>query len=282
MIAPTELRIDLPGGALAAQAWGDAEAPPLVALHGWLDNAGSFALLAPLLAPHWRVIALDLPGHGHADPLPPGIGAYPFIDYVYAVRDALAALGIERCAMLGHSMGAGVASLLVAALPAQVTRLWLIETLGPLGDDGTRTLPRLRESFAPATERKPLRIFRDLDQAIRTRSVATGLRAELARPIVERGLRAQADGWAWRSDPRLLLPTPIRIAESQVRALLAGIETPTDVLLARPASPYLPEALMRERAACMPRLRVTHMDGGHHLHLEHPQAVAAWMNAAAP
>ncbi|BBD80865.1 alpha/beta fold hydrolase [Aerosticca soli] len=281
MTAATELSLTLPHLRLAAQVWGDAQAPALVALHGWLDNAGSFAHLAPLLARQFRVIALDLPGHGHADHLPPGPAGYPFTDYVYAVRDALTALGIERCAVLGHSMGAGVASLLAAALPERVTRLWLIESLGPLADEGD-TLKRFRQALAATTERKPLRLFRDLDQAVRTRSVATGLRADLARPIVERGLRAEADGWAWRSDPRLLLPTPIRLAESQVRALLAGIAAPTDVLLARPASPYLPEALMRERAACVPRVRLTHMDGGHHLHLEHPQAVARWMETAAP
>jgi pimeloyl-ACP methyl ester carboxylesterase len=48
--APTERRIALPHLALSAQVWGDDAAPPLLALHGWLDNAGSFALLAPLLA----------------------------------------------------------------------------------------------------------------------------------------------------------------------------------------------------------------------------------------
>ena len=49
MIASTERRIALPHLELAAQVWGDDAAPPLLALHGWLDNAGSYALLARLL-----------------------------------------------------------------------------------------------------------------------------------------------------------------------------------------------------------------------------------------
>ena len=49
MNRPRERRLALPDLTLAAVEWGDACAPPLLALHGWLDNAGSFATLAPLL-----------------------------------------------------------------------------------------------------------------------------------------------------------------------------------------------------------------------------------------
>jgi len=280
--APTELRLALPRLALAAQCWGDAGAPPLLALHGWLDNAASFARLAPRLAARWRVVAPDLPGHGRSDHLPPAAGGYAFADYVRAVLDALDALGLARCALLGHSMGAGIASLVAAAAPGRVERLWLIEGLGPLGDDGAHTLQRFREALAAPADGKPLRRYADVGQAVRARSVAGGLRAELARPIVERGLReAEGGGWQWRSDPRLTRPSAVRLAEPQVRALLAGIEAPAALLLARPATPYLPEAMMRERAACVPRIAVAHLDGGHHLHLEHPAAVARWIGAAA-
>ena len=44
-----ELALDLPQGRFAALAWGDPSLPPLLALHGWLDNAASFSTLAPLL-----------------------------------------------------------------------------------------------------------------------------------------------------------------------------------------------------------------------------------------
>lgn len=278
MSAPVERRLALPRLGLAALAWGDGTLPPLLALHGWLDNAASFARLAPLLAAHRQVIALDLPGHGHSDHLPPAAGGYALPDYVRAVLDAADALGLPRFALLGHSLGAGIASLVAAAAPARVERLWLVEGLGPLGDDGGDTLHRFRQALAATSANgKSLRLFRDVDQAVRTRAVAGGLAAELARPIVERGLRETAGGWQWRSDPRLTRPSAVRLAETQVHALLAGIEAPTALLLARPATPYLPDATMRARAACVPRITVEHIDGGHHLHLEHPGAVALWM-----
>jgi pimeloyl-ACP methyl ester carboxylesterase len=275
MSMPAERAVELPGFTLRALVWGHDDRPPLLALHGWLDNAGSYALLAPLLAQRRQVIALELPGHGHADHLPPGMH-YHFVDYVRGVLAATAVLGLERFDLLGHSLGAGIAALLAAAAPQRIRRLLLIEGLGPLGDDGSHTLQRFRDGLAPSSNGKGLRVFRDIDQAIAARAITGGLRAALARPIVERGLREVADGWCWRSDPRLTRTSPLRLAESQIHALLGGIATPTALLLARPTTPYLPSGPMARRAECVADIVVSHMDGGHHLHLEHPQAVADW------
>jgi pimeloyl-ACP methyl ester carboxylesterase len=229
---------------LTAQIWGEPDAPPLLALHGWLDNAGSYAFLAPLLAAHWRVIALELPGHGHSGHLPAGIN-YHYMDYVSAVTTAADALQLKRYSLLGHSLGAGIASLVAAAKPQAIERLYLIEGLGPLGDDGSHTLQRFRDAFAVANASgKSLRVFRDSEQAIQARTLASGLRAE-----------------------------------SQIRALLAGIESPTALLLSNPPTPYLPTAMMQERASLLSRIKIAHMDGGHHLHLEHAQGVAQWIQA---
>jgi pimeloyl-ACP methyl ester carboxylesterase len=277
--APVEQRIALSHHlTLTAQIWGDADAPPLLALHGWLDNAGSFALLAPKLAHRFRVIALELPGHGHSSHLPAGI-SYHYVDYVSAVVSAVNALGLTRYSLLGHSLGAGIASLTAAATPQAIERLFVIEGLGPLGDDGSATLQRFRDAYAAPAGGKSLRTFSSVEQAIGARTLASGLRADLARPIVERGLIHVEGGYRWRSDPRLTRPSAVRLAEDQIRALLAGIEAPTTLLLSRPATSYLPSAMMEARSARVPRMAITHMDGGHHLHLEHPEAVANWLLA---
>ncbi|MEO7072523.1 MAG: alpha/beta hydrolase [Rhodanobacter sp.] len=274
-----ELRVALPGGNLAGQHWGEHNAPPLVALHGWLDNAGSFVRLAPLLATRFHVMALELPGHGHSDHLAAG-ASYHYTDYVHAVLAAMDALQIDSCVLLGHSLGAGVACLAAAAAPARFNRLLLIEGLGPLADDGTKTLERFRDALVPRGRNRPLRAFRDSAQAASARSMASGLPADLAQPIVERALRQGDGGWYWRSDPRLTRASALRMSESQVRALLHGIGAPTSLLLAQPSTSYLPDALMGERAACVARIAVERMHGGHHLHLEQPQAVAEWILAA--
>ena len=278
--APTEFSVALPALTLRGQRWDngvDRSRPTLLALHGWLDNAGSFALLAPRLAERYQVLALDLPGHGRSDHLPEG-AHYHFIDYVRAVLAAIDALALERCSLLGHSLGAGIAALVAAAAPERIEQLLLIEGLGPLGDDDAHTLQRFRSGLVPRLRtRKPLRVFRDIEQAVGARVLASGLRAELARPIVERGLRQVTGGWQWRSDPRLTQPSPLRLAEAQIHALLRGIAAPVALVLAEPATAYLPSAPMQQRAGCVADIRISHLSGGHHLHLEHPDAVAAWL-----
>ena len=273
--APAEIRIPTPLGTLAALQWGDAYLPPLLALHGWLDNAASFARVAPLLVERRRVIALDLPGHGHSVHLPAGRLRYHNLDQVDHVLDCADALGLERFDLLGHSLGAGIASLVAAAAPARVGRLALIEGLGPLADDGTQTLSRWRGAHAQrTTTRRAPRVFASIDDAVDARGAVGGLEPAEARPIVPRNLREVDRGWSWSSDPRLRLSTPLRIDEPQLRRLLAGITSPTWLLLAEPATPYLPPAQMEGRAACVADIRIEHLAGPHHLHLRHPREVA--------
>ena len=68
-----EVRLSLPHIELAAHLFGPEDGRPVIALHGWLDNANSFARLAPRLE-GLRVIALDMAGHGHSGHRPPGAG----------------------------------------------------------------------------------------------------------------------------------------------------------------------------------------------------------------
>jgi pimeloyl-ACP methyl ester carboxylesterase len=117
-------------------------------------------------------------------------------------------------------------------------------------------------------------VFASIDAAVAARVAVGGLDADEAKPIVERNLRDVAGGFAWRSDPRLRLTTPLRIEETQLRRVIAGIEAPTLLLLAEPATPYLPPALMDARAACVADIRVEHIAGPHHLHIRQAQAVA--------
>ncbi|HWG66510.1 MAG TPA: alpha/beta hydrolase [Rhodanobacteraceae bacterium] len=275
IIEPIELRVATSFDGFAALQWGDANALPLLALHGWLDNAASFARLAPLLAAHRRVIALDLPGHGHSAHLPGSVHRYSNLDQVDHVLDFADALKLERFDLLGHSLGAGIASLTAAAAPACVGKLALVEGLGPLADDGSQTLARWRDAHAQReTSRRPPRVFASVDAAVAARVAVGGLDADEARPIVARNLREIEGGYQWRSDPRLRLTTPMRIEEGQLRRVIAGIAAPTLLLLAQPATPYLPPALMDARAACVADIRVEHLAGPHHLHLRQAQACA--------
>lgn len=276
-----ELRIPLAQGALAAKAWGDPASPPLLALHGWLDNAGSFDRLAPLLAQERYVVALDLRGHGRSAHLPEG-GWYHYVDRFDELREVLDHFGWARADLLGHSLGGTLASLFAALYPERVGELLLIEALGPLTNAAEDALAQLRRALdqrAAFAARRPLRVFPDLAAAVAARVAANGLSEPAARAIVERGVVAVDGGYVWSSDPRLTLASPSRFTEAQVLAMLSGIRAPTLLVLATPATSYLPTAMMDARAAEVAGIRVVRLPGNHHLHLEDAEAVAAAIRA---
>jgi pimeloyl-ACP methyl ester carboxylesterase len=121
---------------------------------------------------------------------------------------------------------------------------------------------------------KQLRVFADVDTAIAARRQANGLSEGAARALVERGVEACVGGWRWSSDPRLTVASPLRISETQILAVLAGIECPTLLVLAEPHAPYLAPERMSQRVAQVRRIKVTRVAGSHHLHLEDPEPVA--------
>ncbi|WCE05507.1 alpha/beta hydrolase [Pseudoxanthomonas sp. JBR18] len=262
-------------GALHALRGGDPEGPKVIALHGWLDNAASWIPLLDLLPQPLDVLALDLPGHGRSVHLPPGTEYSPFVA-INAVLDAADALGWERFALLGHSMGAGISSLLAAACPQRVRRLVCIEALGGLGEAADQAPARMRDAIAQARlpSRRPLRVFNALAAPIRARMQANGLSEASARLLVERGVRGVDDGWVWSSDPRLMLPSLYRATHDQVDALVASIDCPAQVILATPAQHYFPEPLRSQRAARLRHGQVTVLPGHHHLHMDDAPAVA--------
>ena len=281
MPALREDTLEIPLGRIALlRASAPPGAPRVLALHGWLDNAASFVPLAPLLG-DIDLVAPDLPGHGRSAHLPAGAD-YSFAGAVNAVLDIADALGWNRFALLGHSMGAGIGSLVAAACPDRVERFVAIEALGALAEVPERTVTRLRDAIAAsrALPGKRLRVFPDIALAVRARMQANALSEPIARLLVERGLVPAppaddgARGYVWSSDPRLTLPTMLRTTEEQVRNLVEGIDCPTRVIHADPAQPYLPDGLRRARVALLPQGDLHVIPGGHHLHMEDPQAVA--------
>jgi len=271
-----ELDLALPHLRLAACAWGDPALPPLLALHGWLDNAASFDRLAPLLCARFHVVALDLPGHGRSGWRPAGVW-YHYVDYLSDVLAAASALGWQRFSLLGHSLGGTIASVLGASRPQRVDSLFLIEALGPITSAADQALAQLQRALdqRDAFEEKSLRVFPDTATAVAARRQANGLSDAAAQALVARGIKAVPGGYSWSSDPRLTLASPLRYTEEQILALLRGIQAPTLAILAEPEPPYLPRDMMQRRTNEVPGIRVRRIAGTHHLHLEEPAPVAA-------
>lgn len=128
-----EIDIKLSNGLkVGAKSWGSLDSETKVlCLHGWLDNAGTWDALAPLLASeNIHLVCIDFVGHGKSDHCPPQIDPF-YLIYADQVIDTIHALGWGSVNIMAHSMGAGVATLVAGAAPHLVKNLILVEGLGP-------------------------------------------------------------------------------------------------------------------------------------------------------
>ncbi|XP_035296684.1 serine hydrolase-like protein isoform X4 [Cricetulus griseus] len=103
----SELKLAVPWGHIAVKVWGSQKNPPVLCLHGWLDNANSFDRLIPLLPQDFHYVAMDFGGHGLSSHYSPGLPYYHH-NFVSEVRRVAAAFKWTRFSLLGHSFGGTV------------------------------------------------------------------------------------------------------------------------------------------------------------------------------
>jgi pimeloyl-ACP methyl ester carboxylesterase len=116
--------------------------PPVVLIHGMLNSSSHWQAVAASLAGDYTVIAPDLIGHG--DSAAPR-GDYSLGAHAASIRDLLAAIGVDRASVVGHSLGGGVAMQFFYQFPQRVERLVLVSS----GGLGREVSPLLRTAALP-------------------------------------------------------------------------------------------------------------------------------------
>ena len=112
--------IETANGTLQVLDQGDPEGRPIVLLHGATCSIFWWQDLAPLLSEGHRVISIDLLGHGGSEKPKSG---YAISDQANAAAEALAKLGVTDAAIVGHSLGASVATAIAEQSPELATRI---------------------------------------------------------------------------------------------------------------------------------------------------------------
>lgn len=275
-----ETRFSLPHVELAAHLFGPEDGIPVIALHGWLDNAMTFSRLAPKLH-GLRIVALDFAGHGHSGHYASN-SSYSMWEYLEDVLLVADQLGWQRFSLLGHSMGAIISTLLASALPERVERLALIDGLIPYTAEADSSPKRLgdalRARLAVQSKRKP--VYADLDRAVQARMQGVvAVSREAAELLARRGLEPVPGGYTWRTDIRLTLPSVMRLTFAHVEQFVRAVQCPVNLILAEGGQMSVEPRLMQLLEG-LP-FDVRHLPGGHHLHLnDEPgaQAVADCFN----
>lgn len=261
-----EIRLRLPHIEVAAHLYGPEDGQPVIALHGWLDNAATFFRLAPLLQ-GIRIVALDLPGHGHSDHRPAG-ASYNIWDYAYDVLQTAEQFGWKRFSLLGHSMGAIVSVMLAGAMPERIDRLALIDGVIPYTGEADTAPQKLGDSLqallAVDGKRKP--VYPTFEQAVSARMKGVGaVSHDAAERLAQRGLMPVPGGYTWRTDARLMLPSPMRLSRAHALAFVHRVACPASLVLAQQG--LMTQPAMVELSEALP-FQLHRLPGGHHLHLD--------------
>jgi len=115
-------------------------------LHGFTTAAAAWAPIVERLEHELTLVCVDLPGHGHSPAPPTG---YAFSDCIGDLVESLSAAGIDRCCVVGYSMGGRIALGLAVRAPDRVERL-LLESASPGIDEATARARRRDEDEALA------------------------------------------------------------------------------------------------------------------------------------
>lgn len=265
-------RIDLPGVSLHVEQQGNG--PPLLLIAGLASDSMSWLTVWNDLASRFRSIAPDNRGTGRTRPQDAPVSIDAMADDCAAL---LAHLGLERVAVLGHSMGGFVAQRLAARHPAFVGRLVLVAT-GSAPSPADLALFRDLAARLDAGE-DPARWFRRFFDAIFTRRF-------LADPANVDAATRWALDYPYRQSPRAFRRQVDAIAAFDGGADLARIAVPT-LVIAGAEDVLFPPAEGQALAARIAGARFLAIEGAAHaVHTEQPKAfvdaVTRFLATAAP
>jgi pimeloyl-ACP methyl ester carboxylesterase len=241
--------------------WGNDSAQTLVLLHGLSSHARTWDGFAAAMQDDFHILALDQRGHGETE----------WADDYYAdrmvedVHAFVGALGLERIALLGLSMGGRNAYMYAALHPDVVERLVIVDIgpePSPLGRDRAR-----RRAEAQSVFKSPEEAFQ-VARAANHRPADDNLRHRVTNNLTQR-----SDGtWTFRYDPALTSnDPPVRRPDpSTLWPLLPKITAPT-LLLRGSDSDVLSEEMAERMTREIPQCTLVEIaDSGHSIPLDRP------------
>ncbi|AXT55440.1 alpha/beta hydrolase [Aquimarina sp. AD1] len=273
-----ELVLDIEGFKISAKTWGDKTGQPLLAIHGWLDNANTFDKIAPLLSEDIYLVALDLAGHGFSDHRSVN-DSYYLWDYAIDILNVVSILKWKNFSILAHSMGTGVAAIIAAAMPEFMDRLVFIDGLGaPFVINEGDVVSNFRKSTKQLKMAKKTKLFGfsstnssqfdTREEAIKDRmkSNISSMSYDASACLIGRSLSQTSNGYRWRYDPRIALPECYKMTERQAQLFIEKISCEVLVILGKEG--LFSNGMFSERLKRFKKASVHWVTGGHHLHLE--------------
>ncbi|MFI1046256.1 alpha/beta fold hydrolase [Streptomyces griseoruber] len=234
----------------------DGGGTPLVFVHGWTANRRRWDHQVAHFAETRRVVRFDLRGHGESG----GAGVRTVAELAQDLVALLDHLGIERCVLVGHSMGGMIAQTVALSHPGRVERMILVNSIARM------TYSRGRGLLMAASTLVPFKLF---VAANIQRAFAPGFPREEIRRYVE----SSAD------TPREVVMTLYGAMRAfDVLDRVGEIKAPT-LMIHGYYDIQLPVRQMLRMAKAYPDATVRILDAGHELPVEKPAELTAAIDA---
>lgn len=252
--------------------WGNADAPPLILLHGGEDHCRSWDWVAGELMHDWHVITPDLRGHG--DSQWTADGNYPIMNFVYDLAQLVEQFGYHQVTIVAHSLGGNTALRYAGLYPEKVRKIVAIEGLGPspaMVEERARTPlhDHWRKWFADkrAKATRKHREYESFEQALeRMHAENSYLTPDQARHLCEHAIIRNENGtYSWKFDPHIRIWPMLDITTDQMQSLWQRIASPTLLCWGEKSWASDPEADGRLNLFANARL-AKFADAGHWLH----------------
>ncbi len=239
----------------------------ILATHGWLDNAASFNELAPLLNAH--VVAIDSAGHGQSSHRSIE-GDYNIWEDAIDIARVADFLNWDSFELMGHSRGAGIATIYAGACPEKVEILYLIDGGIPktfLDITAPKRLADIIKQRLNPVNSKASK-FDTLEQAIMGRvNGMIPIPYFAAEHLAGRGVEQdESDKYYWVNDQRLKEKT-FYLGQQQLEDFISAYQGRTEVFMAEEGIKVMYKnelnLLLSKNDA-----NIHNLPGGHHLHME--------------
>jgi len=289
-----EVRIKLPwnNATLAGKWWGSKTQRPIVCLHGWQDNAGTFDRLIPLLPRDQSFLAIDSPGHGMTSRVPDGM-AYHGVDNLYIQNFLMKEYNWDKISMMGHSMGSVLSFMFASVFPSKVDMLIQIDALKPHIYDPARVAARLQdqvENFMIADQRNrdksepPAYTYEDMVDRLNTGTFGS-VTKEAAGYLLKRNIKRSEKypgKFYFTRDSRLKYNFTPNFSQPVSVELAKKLNMPHIFLKALNSPYYEPKNYYDEVIDILKgNKNFEHhvVDSTHHMHLTEPEKVAPIISA---
>lgn len=262
--------VALPNGQVLAYIdMGNRAGPAVVFIHGYTDNARDWVPMLPYLSRRYRLILVDLRGHGQSSK--PEC-CYNRVDFAYDIKLLLDALDVKKADIVGHSLGSIIAQTFAEYWPERTAHVVLIASTGGLPPGGPHKPPQfdfaaqIRLLKEPIEADSPFMIAWwdsptpvDPDFIRRQRKDAANIPLRVWLAVLDQGLRTDT-------------------AFGDLQSTLPQLKAPT-LLIWGSKDPIMEEPVRQSLRHALPNAQVKIFDGlGHNPFWEDPRGVADVIN----